>query len=122
MRLVDDIHLHAKVKRRETRLINQRTHIFHAGVGSCVQFNDVHAAGFRNPAARAFSARLAGYGSITVERLRKDLRRAGLARSARARKEIRMRHVPFQNLVLQDGGNVLLSDHVLKALRAVFSV
>ena len=122
MRFVDDIHLHGEVERGKARLVDERAHILHTGVGGSIQLDDVHAARLRDSAARAFAAGLPALRVFAVQRLCEDLRRAGLACAARAGEQVRMRHMPFLNLVLENGGDMFLPDHVLKTLGAVFSV
>ena len=122
MHLVDDEHAIAELKRRKLRLLDQRTHVVDAVVRRRVDLDDVRAARHGKPARLALHARFAVFGRETVDRTGEDLRRSRLARSARAAEQIRVGKLALPHLILQDRGDMVLSDDLPEGLRTIFAI
>ena len=61
-------------------------------------------------------------GIQAVDRFRKDLRTAGLARTAGAGEQVGMAHVAADELGFQRLRHSLLPNYIVKGLRTVFSI
>ncbi|MPM67724.1 hypothetical protein SDC9_114648 [bioreactor metagenome] len=112
MNFVDDKHTAAQAQRRVLRAFDEVAHVADAVVARRVDFRDVRgtlAGG--DEAGFAFAAGLAVLGREAVHRARKDARRGGLTRAARAAEQIGVRRAIRRNLMLQRCGDMLLSDH-----------
>ena len=91
MGLVDDIDLVAAVHRCKVRVLIQVLNIFHAAVRRRIQFLHIHGCAFRDlDTVAAFAAGRSCRAVLTVQRLGKDARRGGLARTPGAGKQISM--------------------------------
>lgn len=122
MHFVDDHHAETVAGGAVLDIAQQLAHLFHTVVGSAVDFEHIHVAGFGDLLAR--SALAAGLdrravARETVERLGKDARAGGLACATRPREE-----ECVGDLVARDGAgksllDVALPGHVLEGLRPV---
>ncbi len=92
-------------------------------MGRGVHLDDVHRAAFIDAdARRALVTRLGGGAILAVERLRKESGGRGLAGPTGAAEEVCMADLALTDGVLKGPGDVILADHVLERLRAVFAV
>jgi len=121
--LVDDEHAAAQLERRVLRVFDEVAHVVDAVVARGVDFGDVGGA-FRccDQARFALAAGFAVFRREAVDCARKDACRCGLARAARAAKQIGVRRTIRRHLVFQSCGDVLLPDDVRKADRAILTV
>src|SRR5688572_6673682 len=113
MRLVDDVDLGSRVRRREARTLAKRADVVDAAVGRGIDLDKVErGARVRGHAGAALTARLAVHRPLAVERAIKDPREARLARAARAAQQVRVRDGPAHDRVLKGPGDGLLANHV----------
>ena len=123
MHLVNDVHAFFDVCRGEDRFVAQGAHVVHAVVGRRVQLHHVeHRAVVDAAAGRAPVARIAVHRVLTVDRLSQNFGAGGLARAARADKQVCMGQPPGLHLMLQRFGDMGLPDHVVKRFRTPFAV
>ena len=120
--LVDDEYAIFKLQRRELRLLDQRTHVVDAVVGRRVDLDHVRAAREREPARRTLHARFAVLRRETVDRARQNLCRARLARSARTAEQVGVGNLALPHLILENRGDMVLSDDLFEGLRTVFAI
>ena len=121
VRFVEQNHFVAPACRRVTDHVAQLANLVDAAIGCSVDLEHVERIACRDFAAGI--AFIAGSGSRTfgaVKRLRKNSRRGGLAHAARAGKNVRVRHAPGADGVLQRAGDMLLPGHIGKRLWAPF--
>ena len=101
MHLIDNIHTHLHLRRRINGIIPKIPNIIHAVVGSCIDFQNIHAsAGINGLAGFAAVAGVAIPGIQAVHRLGQYLGAAGLARTAGTGKQICMAHLTGIQLCL----------------------
>ena len=121
--LVNDVHAHFDLAGRIDCVVAQRAHRVHAVIRCRVDLLHVHAAAVVNGAAgRAAVAGVAVVRMLAVDGLGQNFRARGLARAARAGKEIGVAELAGDKLRTQRLGHAALADHVGKRLRPVFSV
>jgi hypothetical protein len=94
VRLVQNIYLHARSRRREDDALTQIPYIVHAVVGSGVYLDNVNGSplGYLPTRATVVTG-IRGGAFLTVQSLSQDSSRAGLAGAPRACEEIRMGQV-----------------------------
>ena len=121
--LVDDVHALFHGGRREHGLVPQRADIVNAVIGCRVQLHHVEYRPVRDAAAGgADAAGAAVHRMLAVHRAGEDARTGGLARAARADKDVSVGEPTGHHLVFQRLGYVLLSDDLIKDLRPPFAV
>ena len=95
MHLIDDVHTLFHLAGRINSIVPQVPDIVDTIVGGRIDLQHIHAgARIDGPAGLADIAGVAVMGIQTVDRLGKDLGAAGLARTPRAREQVRMAHMP----------------------------
>ncbi|MBV6466622.1 MAG: hypothetical protein PGMFKBFP_01942 [Anaerolineales bacterium] len=121
---VNDVDFEFALCGGEIYFVAQVTDIVHRGVGGGVNFNEVEEAIFVDGAAVvAFVAGTLGLVVVqAVDGFRQQTRQRGLARAARTREEIGVRHAVSDNGVAEGLHDVLLADDFGPSLRAVFAV
>ena len=125
--LVDDVDLvraaHRRVVHRADDLF---AHVVHARARSGVELVDVRVRargdGLALGAGAVGDAAGVALGMRAQEGLGQDARHGGLARTARAAEQIRMRKAPLGDGVFERRDDMLLAHHGIKGERAVFSV
>ena len=121
--LVDDVHALFHLAGSIDGIITQVADIVNAVVGGGVDLQNVHTgSGIDGPACLTDVAGVAVMGIEAVDRLRQNLGAAGLTRTARAGKQVRMAHMPGQQLGLQGLRHSPLTNHIIKGLRPILSI
>jgi len=117
MHFVDDIDFETPDGRRVNRAIEQFAHAVDLRIRGRVYFNQVNeSSGADLDAGIAFSARLIGNTSLTIQRLGNDSRKRGFADAARASKQIGMMQPLLLERIGQCADHMLLSDQLGKRL------
>mgnify|MGYP000108003775 CR=1 FL=1 len=123
MHLINDIDLIFPLCRRIFHFLANLADVVHAVVGRGVQLDHVEDRPVVDAAAGgAPVARVAVDRMLAVDRLGQDLGTGGLAGPARADEQVGMGQTPGLDLLFERLGNMLLTDDVVKGLRAVFAV
>ena len=123
MHLVDDIHALFDLRRGIDGVVAQSTDAVHAVIRGGVDLQHVHArARIDAPAGGAAVAGVAVLRIFAVHGLGQNFSAGRLAGAARAREQIGMAQAAGLELILQSLGHALLTDDVVKGLRAVFAV
>ena len=123
MDLVDDVHTLFHLAGGIDGIVAQVADIVNAVIGGGVDLQNIHTgSGIDGPAGLADIAGVAVMGIEAVDGLRKNFRTAGLTRTARAGKQVRMAHVTGQKLGLQGLGHSPLTNHIIKGLRPILSI
>ena len=123
MHLVDDIHALFDLRRGIDGVVAQSTDAVHAVIRGGVDLQHIHArARIDAPAGGAAVAGVAVLRVFAVHGLGQNFGAGRLAGAARAREQIGMAQAAGLELILQSLGHALLTDDVVKGLRAVFAV
>ena len=124
MHFVDDIDLEASLAGGETNLIAQVANIFHAGVGSSIDLNQVHEATIiDSDAIHAFVARAVGQVRIeAVDRFGQKARAGGFAGATRPRKEVGVPDALLGDGIFQGLNDVVLTNNLFPETRPPGSV
>ena len=123
MHLVDDIHAELHFGGRIYDAVAELADAVNAVVARGVHFHDVRRGSrIDGKTSLALSAGVAVYGRKTVRRLGDDLRAGRLTRSARTAEQIRVGKLSVFHFALQNGSDMLLSDHVVKKRGSPLSV
>ena len=118
MHLINNIYLVGALGRRVTHYLAQLADIFDAIVGSPVDLQHVHASGGGYAfAGIALFAGIRTLASGAIERLRKDPRGGRFTHTARPTKQITLGNAPRGDGVFERGGDMVLSDHLVKLTR-----
>ena len=121
--LVNDIDAEPCLCGLELHLVNNVADVVYLSVGRGVHLNNVeHRAAVYAPAYLALAARASVLRIKAVDRLGKYLGAGGFARSARAGKQVGVTVAALGYFIFKGRGNMLLTRHVLKALRAPLAV
>ena len=121
--LVDDVDPLFDAGGGEDGLVAQGADVVHAVVGGGVYLHNVeHRAVVDAAAGGALTAGVAVYGVLAVHGLGEYLGAAGLARAARAYKEVGMRKAAGGDLGLQRLCDLLLTADLVKGAGAVFAI
>ncbi len=125
VRLVDDVDLVARGRRREEGPVAQLAGVVDATVAGRVDLDDVdaaRAAAREVAAALALTAGLRRRALLAVQAAREDARRGRLAAPTRAGEEVGVRDAVVRERLHERLGDVLLPDQVGEPLRAVAAV
>ena len=123
MHLIDDIHTLSDLGRGINCIIPEVPDIVDTVVGSCVDFQYVHAGTFVDaPAGFTPVTGITVFRMEAVHRLGQDLGAGGLARTPGTGEQVCMAHLAGQQLMLQRLGNRQLTHHIIKGLRTVFTI
>ena len=123
MHLVDDIHPHFHLGRRINGVVPQIADVVHAGAGCRVELGHVRVLSGGDETALLAGAvgQLAG-ALLAHEGLGKQARHGRLARAARTAEEVGVAGPPLDDGALERLDDVLLTNYLLKRLRAVLCV
>ena len=114
VRLIDDIDLGAQFQRGIAYLIQYGADILHPVVAGCVQLHDIHMIPLGALACRTLAAGLPALGLLAVHGTGQNFCGAGLARPTGTCKQVGMGGLSSLHLIFQDGGNMILADHLGK--------
>ena len=123
LRLVDDVDLLAALDRRGGRLLAELARVVDAAVGGRVDLDHVQV--LPVPDGHALIARAARLGrgaGLAVDHLGQDPGRRGLAGPARSAEQERVRQPALADGARERPDDVVLTEHLLGALRAVLAV
>ena len=117
MDLINDIHLVTRRNGRKHDLIRQATNMVHTVMGGRVNLVDVHQGAIvRGSANLTLIARVAIFGIQTINRFRENLRKRGLTRPPRTRKQKGMRKTAINHALTKRKNNLFLRDHFAECL------
>ena len=125
VRLVDDEHPVARLRRGEEGAIAQLAGVVHTAVGRSVELGDVdvaRTARCQGDARRADAARIGRGPELAVERPRQDARRRRLAAATGTREQVGVVDAARGESRAQGIGDVFLPDHLGELRRAVLAV
>ena len=123
MHLVHDIHPLTNLGRGIDRIVPQIPDVVHAVIGCGIDFQHIHTGpGINGPAGLALIAGVAVIRVQTVDRLCQNFGAAGLARAPGACKKVSMAQLAGDHLGFQGLGHCQLPRHIVKGLRAIFSI
>ena len=114
---VDNINLALALRSRISHLFAQLPDFINPAIRSSVNLQYIHAVALANGNTRCtFPTRFSRWPLLAIECHGKQSRRRGLTRSSRPGEQIRLRHAPQPDGVLQCGGHMALCNHCLKCL------